>query len=257
LGLVEHIKNGAPHTVSMIVPTRNEAANIRPLVARVTAAMSRTDWQWELVFVDDSDDDTPDVISTLERLGDQVRLRWRAPRERSGGLSGAVIAGFADARGEVFAVIDGDLQHPPELLPSLLAPLVSGSADLVVASRYAGTDADSAGLASRYRRIASHAGRLAAHVFFRRTRTVSDPLGGYFALRRSVVDDADLQPHGFKILLEVLVRGHWTSIVEVPYKFAERATGTSKAGWREGVRFARHVVRLRAGTPRHAQTAER
>jgi len=240
------------HSVTVIVPTRNESANVEPLVERVGAAMATTDWRWDVMFVDDSDDDTPDVVAALEQAGQHVRLCRRPAGSRSGGLSGAVLAGFARANGDVFVVIDGDLQHPPEALPALLAPLADSSVDLSVATRYAGAGADVAGLASTYRRIVSRTGRRAVHLLFAKTRSVSDPLGGFFAVRRDVVEHTALRADGFKILLEVLVRAGWKSIVEVPYKFAERTNGSSKAGWREGVRFIRQLARLRATTPLHA-----
>jgi glycosyltransferase involved in cell wall biosynthesis len=253
LAAIAPIRTGDPtrsdvglRSVTVIVPTRNESANVGPLVARVKAAMVTTDWRWEVLFVDDSDDDTPNAVAILGQAGEPVRLSWRPPAERSGGLSGAVIAGFAAARGDVFVVIDGDLQHPPELLPALLARLADSSADVVVATRYAGDGAGTAGLAGGYRRLVSTGGRRAVHLMFGRARSVSDPLGGFFCVRRSVVEHANLRPEGFKILLEILVRGRWTAVAEVPYRFAARATGESKAGWREGVRFARHVARLKA-----------
>ena len=235
-------------TVTVIVPTRNEASNVAPLVARVKAAMATTEWSWELVFADDSDDDTPDAVRAVAEAGEPVRLSWRSSRRRVAGLSGAVLGAFAAARGDVLVVIDGDLQHPPELLPELLAPFADGTADLVVATRYRGGDANSSGLANGYRRVVSRCGRRVVHVLVKRTRPVSDPLGGYFAVGRDVVERAALRPLGFKVPLEILVRGRSKATVEIPDQFSERVIGSSKADWREGIRFIRHFVRLGGST---------
>ena len=236
-------------SVSVIVPTRNESANVAPLVSRVKAAMANSALAWEVVFVDDSDDDTPQQVNALTEAGEPVRLLWRAPGERHGGLSGAVIAGFRFARGDAFVVIDGDLQHPPELLPAMIEPLVRGDAELVAGTRYSGDGADRTGLAGGYRRLVSGSTRATARLLFGRARSVSDPLGGFFSLQRHVVEDVELRPDGFKILLEILVRGSWSSAADVPYRFADRAGGRSKATWKEGARFFRHVLRLRVSAP--------
>jgi hypothetical protein len=96
--------------------------------------------------------------------------------------------------------------------------------------------------------LVSKVSRTVARASFRRVRRVHDPLAGFFAFRRSVLDDARLRPVGFKILLELLVRGSWQSVREVPYRMARREAGTSNASLREGFRFGRHVLRLRFST---------
>jgi dolichol-phosphate mannosyltransferase len=235
--------------VSVIVPTRNEADNVQELTQRLARSMAATGFTWELLFIDDSDDDTPDRIATLCREFGFVRLVHRAPEQRQGGLSGAVVAGFSASEGSVMVVMDGDLQHPPEIVPSLAAPVLSGACSIAVGSRYV-EDTDLTGLANPYRRMVSQVSRMAVRSLFPRIRSVRDPLSGLFAVRRSVITDAALAPEGFKILLEILIRSDWDELREVPYMFASRQSGGSKAGWREGTQFLRHVLRLRfAGRP--------
>lgn len=241
--------------VSVIVPTRNEAGNVRELTQRLAQSMAVTDSTWELLFVDDSDDDTPDRIAALCREFRFVRLVHRVPGERQGGLSGAVVLGFSAAEGRVMVVMDGDLQHPPEIVPSLAAPVLSGACSIAVGSRYV-EDTDLTGLAGPYRRMVSQVSRMGVRSVFPRIREVRDPLSGLFAVDRSVITDASLAPEGFKILLEVLIRGHWDTVREVSYTFAARESGGSKAGWREGTQFLRHVLRLRfPGRTAHAPLA--
>ncbi|GAB7036240.1 MULTISPECIES: glycosyltransferase [Catenuloplanes] len=238
-------ETAAPPAVSVVVPTRNEAGNVRPLVDRLRAAFGST--PAEIVFVDDSDDDTPAAIAATG-----ARLVHRPAGQRAGGLGGAVVAGFRAATAPWVVVMDGDLQHPPETVPELLAAGQIDNADAVVASRYRGAGrAD--GLAGRFRRLVSRAtGALAKLVFPVRLRGVTDPMSGFFAVRRDAVPPDALRPDGYKILLEVLVRGRISRVVEVPYTFRSRLAGESKASLREGLRFGRHLLTLRLSRPRIA-----
>jgi hypothetical protein len=226
--------------LSVVVPTRNERGSVTELVERVAQALGET--PYEIIFVDDSDDDTPAVIQQAMGVDGRVRLVRRAPEERQGGLSTAVIAGIHRARGKYICVLDGDLQHPPEALPALLA--AAADADIVVASRYL-PGGSSAGLSGPHRLLVSRGSKLLAGALFRRVRRCSDPMSGFFLFRRDVVAGVDLQPVGFKILLEILVRGQWTRLTEVPYAFGERTAGESKATAEQGRAFLRHLALLR------------
>ena len=234
--------------VTVIVPTRNEAGNVAVVADRVAAALwgarpgasARLDW--ELVFVDDSDDETVAVLAGLAAVTPPVSVVHRAVEERVAGLSGAVLAGLAVTTSRWVAVMDADLQHPPELLGDLLDPVVCGRADVAIASRYCA--GRRGGATGRWGRVVSGGARSTVRMAFPRVRPVSDPLGGFFAFDRAVVEGVHLRPEGFKILLEVLVRGRWSRVAEVPYNAAMRTTGRSKAGLSEHTRFARHVARL-------------
>jgi dolichol-phosphate mannosyltransferase len=229
--------------VTVIVPTRNEAGNVAPLLGRLGAALEGSPAQ--VLFVDDSDDDTPSVI---EREGAtsplQVVLLHRPPGQRHGGLGGAVLAGLQAAQAPVAVVMDGDLQHPPELVPELVRVAHDESADVVVASRHV-AGGSSAGLAGRLRFLVSDgATSMTKLAFPRRLAGVTDPMSGFFLVRTGAVDLAAMRPTGFKILLELLVRTPGLSTAEVPMTFAERHSGESKASFVEGVRFLRLVARL-------------
>ena len=236
----------APRRVdtTVVVPTRNEAANVAPLVRRLGVALAGRDV--EVLFVDDSTDGTPaEVLRAAGTAALPVRLLHREPGERTGGLAGAVVAGIRASAGRHVLVMDGDLQHPPEMAP-LLRDAVDG-ADLAVASRYAGAG-NAAGLAGAYRRIVSSGSTVLVQACFPRRvgRVCSDPMTGFFCFRRAAVDPDRLRPRGFNILLEVLAR-HDLRVREVPFAFGERHAGESKADWRTGLHFLRQLAGLRMG----------
>jgi putative flippase GtrA len=227
----------------VVVPSRNEAESVGELIAELEPALAGA--AAEVIFVDDSDDETPARVEEQARLSElPVKLLHREPHERSGGLGGAVVAGLNHARGAWVCVMDADLQHPPEIVPLLLQAAEGDEHDLVVATRF--RDGGSDGALSPLRKLISRGSAAAARVLFpRRLRGVSDPMSGFFLVRRAAVDPAALRPNGFKILLEIVVRAALGSIGEVPYAFAERRAGESKASLREGTRFLVQLVRLR------------
>ncbi|MGA4845576.1 polyprenol monophosphomannose synthase [Streptomyces sp. G5(2025)] len=234
--------------ISVIVPTRDEAHNIGPLLDRLDAA-APPGTLVEVLFVDDSSDGTPQVI---EEATARCRLLVRVHhRERpEGGLGGAVHEGIRRTAAPWIVVMDADLQHPPELAHRLALHGQAGGADLVVASRYA-RGGSRAGLADRYRTVVSRGSTLLAKALFPRAlRGISDPMSGFFAVRREMLtrhpSGPGLRPLGYKILLELAVRRPPRAVVEVPYTFAERHAGRSKSGVREGMRFLRHLLLLRA-----------
>ncbi len=248
-----------PH-VSVIVPTRNEVGNIRPLIARIATAQRGV--PTEVLFVDDSDDETPTVIATIgEKFAEKlvpvltVRMLHRPTGARHGGLGGGVVEGFRAARAPWVCVMDADLQHPPELVRSLLDTAKAENASLVVASRYC-TTGDSAGLSSRSRVFVSRAASASAKLLFpRRLRKITDPMSGFFLVDRNAVDEDALKPRGFKILLEIAVRTDGLRVAEVGYAFGDRHSGESKSCGREGMRFVLHVGHLRGATIRRSRAS--
>ncbi|MFI5757398.1 glycosyltransferase [Streptomyces sp. NPDC051569] len=236
-----------PGAVTVIIPTFNESGNVRELLRQLTAAVPAR-LPCEVLFVDDSTDDTPAVIrAAAQDCPFPVGVIHRESPE--GGLGGAVVEGLKAAGSEWIVVMDADLQHPPALVPDLVAAGERDGADLVVASRY--TEGGSrAGLAGGYRIAVSRAATwLTKGIFPRRLRGISDPMSGFFAIRRSAVTADGLRPLGYKILLELAVRcrpGHPT---EVPFVFRDRFAGESKSSAKEGLRFLRHLVELRTVAP--------
>lgn len=228
--------------LSVVVPTYNEAGNVVLLVQKLTWLLDRLcPEDYELILVDDnSPDRTWEIAQSL--LPDYPRLRvMRRTEER--GLSTAVIRGWQVSRGRVLGVIDGDLQHPPEVLEKLLREMVAG-ADLAVASRHVAGGGISEW--SLFRRITSRGAQILGLVLAPQVvGRVSDPMSGYFMVQRSAITQQILNPQGYKILLEILGRGRVTRIAEVGYVFQERQDGESKVTWRQYVEYLQHLVRLR------------
>jgi dolichol-phosphate mannosyltransferase len=244
----ERPRGGAP-VVSLVIPTRNEASNVQPLVDRVTAALGET--PFEICFVDDSDDGTADLLLQLSQSNPSIRCLLRHGADRQGGLSTAVVAGLRVARGLYVCVMDADLQHPPELIPVLLGEAERG-ADLVVASRYA-PGGSHEGLGTPVRRLVSRQATLIARMLFKEARQSSDPLSGFFLCRRALIDGIEFRPVGFKILLELLVCVPGLRVVDVPVTQAARAEGVSKATARQGLLYLRHLRSLFFDVPGSAR----
>ena len=219
---------------------------------RLAPALDPLGCDWHVLFVDDSEDDTPVAVRRLAREGWPAKLIHRPKGFRMGGLSGAVVSGIVNCEAEVLVVMDADLQHPPEVVADLVAPLLDGRSDISVATRYAGGGVGG-GLDGSFRKVVSRASRVLTRALFDEVRPISDPCGGFFAFNRSVVDGVTLQPGGFKILMEILVRGNWARSHEVPYLFARRLHGDSKTSLKEGIAFLSHMRRLRMTRDQRSQ----
>ena len=235
--------------LSVIVPTRNEAGNIELLLTRIQNAFSGTSTAGsalEVIFVDDSTDNTPQVVDEAAKLFPDlhVHLIHRAAEQRSDGLGGAVVTGLAAALSPFACVMDADLQHPPELLPTLLKAAREQQADLVVATRR-NVQSEVVGL-NRSRNLLSRGLDLLARTLFPKAlRGVSDPLTGFFLVRTKALALQALRPKGFKILLEILVRNPNLRKAEVPFRFGMRFSGQSKASAKEAWRYLSLLWALR------------
>ncbi|HVU51306.1 MAG TPA: glycosyltransferase [Polyangia bacterium] len=230
--------------LSLVIPTFNESKNIGELVARLTDVLEGPlAGAYELIVVDDdSKDRTWEVALELSRRHPKLRV-MRRQSER--GLSTAVIRGWQVARGSVLAVIDADLQHPPEVTAKLFEQMVRG-ADLAVASR----NVEGGGVSNwaLHRRALSRGAQLLGLVILPNVvGRISDPMSGYFMFRRSSIAGIALNPLGYKILIEVLGRGgvNIGRVAEVGYVFRERTAGESKVTSRVYVEYLRHLLRLR------------
>jgi dolichol-phosphate mannosyltransferase len=229
--------------LSIVVPTKDERDNVAALVERLEAAVPTV--AMEIIFVDDSTDGTAELVEELAQESErELVLLPQARQRRICGLGAAVIQGIREARAPWVCVMDADLQHPPELIAALLEQGESRELDIVVASRYC-DQGDCAGF-GWMRAMASRSTTTAARLLFpRRLRNVSDPMSGFFLVRREALDLDALRPRGFKILLEILVRHPRLRAAEVSFEFGERRAGRSKASIREGVRYLGLLARLR------------
>lgn len=226
--------------ISVVIPTYNEAGAIEQTLRRAAMALRATGDAFELIVVDDASADG--TAELAEGLNPELPVRvLRRPGKL--GLASAVVHGWGKARGDIFGIMDADLQHPPEILQKLFAALQAHNADLAVASRYrpgGGTEGW-----SWLRRLVSWGGvRVGAAVLPWTLGNVSDSGSGMFLVRAKALEGAKLKPLGFKTLLEVLAKGRISTLVEVPYVFQGRTRGESKLGARQYVEYLIHMVRI-------------
>lgn len=223
---------------SIVIPTYNERDNVPVLVERIHKALRNYQGRYELWFIDDSSDDTTDI---LQRLSEKDSAVHYYHRNSNSGLGSAVVEGFAHASGKYLVVMDADLQHPPELLPVLFARLADGM-DIVIPSRFVRGGHD--GGLNAFRKLVSWTARRIGQQMLHRLRSVSDCTGGFFGVRRDVIEHVSLNPIGWKILIEVLVKGQYQTVHELPYAFHARDTGQSKMNIREQWNYLRHIWSL-------------
>jgi len=222
--------------ISILVPALNERVGPGELVRRTAAAFDQRT-SWEITFIDDSPS-TSEAARGLQQLSDGVRVRYlRGPGR---GLGAAVVEGLRHCRGEICVVMDADLQHPPETVPALVNAVQCGH-QVAVGSRFATGGSERL---SPARRINAWGARALARTVLAEARRTTDPMSGFFAFRKEDVPVDALAPRGWKILLEILVRGHLQQVADVPYTFGSRGGDKSKLTWRTQFEFIRHLLIL-------------
>jgi len=225
-----------PKPFSIVIPTYKERENIRALVECLGRALAQRDY--EIVLVDDdSRDGTEELVAELAAHY-PVRIVVRRGKK---GLATAVMDGFGFARHDTILVMDADLQHPPEVVPSVIAAIDAG-ADVAVASRYVPGGGNDGW--SKFRQITSNGAIFLAHLCLPLSRKVKDPMSGFFAFRRKVIQDIKLAPIGYKILLEMIVVARPQRVAEVPFKFRIREKGKSKLNVKQEIDYLKHLWSL-------------
>ncbi len=223
--------------LSLIIPTYRERDNIVPLVQRIGQALVGCDY--EVIFIDDnSRDGTAELVTGLSP---QYPVRIIVRKDKRG-LASAVIDGLSHVASQIVVVMDADLQHSPEVIPALVREMEDG-ADMAIASRYArgGSCPASWGLS---RRIISKGAIALAHLLLPATRQFSDPVSGFFAFNPQIVAGAQLNPIGYKILLEIIMEGKFQKVAEVPYIFGTRSSGESKLSSRQQMDYLKQLFGL-------------
>lgn len=208
--------------VSIIIPTFNEKDNIEILLERINTHVKN--FKYEVIFVDD---DSPDKTALKVQ---ELSIKYPAMcivRKNEKGLATAVVEGFKHAKGEIFVVMDADLQHPPEKIKYLIEEIEKGS-DIAIGSRYVEKNGEGFGEFSSTRKIISKSANILAKTLFSKLLKVNDIQSGFFALKKNVVENIDLKPKGYKILLEILAIGNYKTVKEVPFIFEKRKKGQSK-----------------------------
>lgn len=225
--------------ISIVVPTYKEAENLPHVTKAIANAFAGRDWQYEILFIDDDSRDGSEEICARLSETDPVRI---VVRKGERGLATAVIHGIEISAGDIVVVMDADLSHPASAIPEMVERLQTGQSDFVLGSRYVegGTIHDDWSL---FRKLNSIIPSLLARPLCH----LEDPMSGFFAIRRSDMPESSLlSPIGYKIALEIFVKGEFQQASEVPIHFADRQYGESKLSLKEQLNFLRHLVRLYA-----------
>jgi len=235
------------YDLTVIIPTFNEEANIRNIVMAVDAVFHEHSLNGQILVVDDhSSDATISTVWELKRTKENVEILIR---EQDHGLSQSVADGFTHADSDVFIVIDADFSHPPVLIPKMYTEIRKGS-DIVIGSRYM----EGGGIRKwpLKRRIISIGATFLGRLLF---PDITDPVSGFFAIRKKVIENAPLKPRGYKILLEVLGKGTWENDREIPFEFVDREIGASKLKIRTMLEYARQVLDISLYSFTHHESA--
>jgi dolichol-phosphate mannosyltransferase len=226
-------------TFALVIPTLNEAGNLDRILTQIISTLSNTKYDYEIVIVDDgSSDGTVDKAWHWTERDSRIRLIVRSGER---GLAGAVLYGWSRCRARLLGVMDADLQHPPELLPELLKE--TERADVAIASRYARSHGMKGW--NPLRAAVSRLSTLAATpLISRKNLRVTDPMSGFFVIHRRCIEGLTFQTTGFKLLLEILVRGHIRTVQEIPYRFGLRQAGRSKASAAVAFHYVHLLSRL-------------
>ena len=229
---------------TIILPTYNEPHNIKPILDAVVLAMVDFSHEYEVIFVDDSNDETPDVIRQCIEDHDHISLLHRSKKQRTG-LATAFIDAFRIAQGDYIVCMDSDLQHPPEIVPIMAQQAIDRASDVVVASRYVAGGSPE-GLNGKYRILVSrYITRYSAWCVLAPTRKSTDPGAGMFIVRKDLVDSLSFHNvRGFKILIDILTRAPWARVSEYPVVFRKRENDKSKATLAQGLNFYVHIFSL-------------
>jgi len=235
------------YDLTVIIPTFKEEANIRHIITEVDTVFRNNSLNGEILVVDDnSPDNTIAIVNELKKTQTNLSLLVRTSDH---GLSQSVADGFLHASSDVFVVIDADMSHPPALIPKMYEEIRAGS-DVVIGSRYM----EGGGIKKwpLKRRIISLGATFLGRLLF---PDITDPVSGFFAIRKDVVAQAQLKPRGYKILLEVLGKGTWEHDKEIPFEFSDREIGSSKLKIKTIIEYAQQVLDITLYSFAHHQSA--
>ena len=220
--------------ISVILPTYNESENIKAIVPRIFDVLNNFGLEGEIIIVDDNSPDGTAEVAT--RLARDYPLRVHV-RKNERGLATAVMKGFELASGDICVVMDADLSHPVEKIPEMVKPILEGKCDATVGSRYThGGGCENWPFIRRF--ISKFSGLLA-----RGLSRLSDPTSGFMAIRKDVLKGVTLDPVGWKIVLEVIVKTR-AKFQEVPIVFADRQKGESKLDTMVQAQYIAHLWKL-------------
>jgi len=237
----EIFKPKSMYTISIIIPTYNESENIIGLLDKIKQNLSQNVFT-EIIIVDDnSPDGTGNIVQNY--INDDIKIKSEKQnanfkeqlysikivnRKIKNGLIPAILEGVKSSKGDYILIMDADFSHPPEIIPKIIAKLLDTSSSIVIASRYT-KDGSIIGWPFKRRLISKGAAIIAK--FGLSVNNVTDPMSGFFAVPRSILENIKIDTKGYKILLEILVKSKNVPIFETPYTFLDRKSGKSKMGF--------------------------
>ncbi len=220
--------------LSIVIPTYNEKENIQKLIKKIQSEFKENRINGEIIIVDDnSPDGTGRILENLKKKQKNIRVVHRKGKL---GLSSAVLEGWKIANGNILGVMDADLSHPPEKIKELFKAIEKGEADFTIGSRYI-----KGGKIEGWnfkRKLMSKTATLLSRIYTK----VKDPMTGFFMIKKDVIKNVDLNPKGFKILLEIIIKGKYKNIKEIPITFTNRVEGKSKAGTKEILYYLQNLA---------------
>ena len=220
--------------LSLVIPTYNEKENIQKLIDKIQKEFEDNNINGEIIIVDDnSPDGTGNLLEELKKKQNNIKVVHRKGKL---GLSSAVLDGWAIANGDILGVMDADLSHPREKIKELFWAIEKGDADFTIGSRYTKKGKiEGWGLK---RKLMSKMATLLARIYTK----IKDPMTGFFMIKKECVKDVKINPKGFKILLEVIIKGKYKNVKEIPITFINRVEGKSKAGTKEIIYYLQNLL---------------
>jgi dolichol-phosphate mannosyltransferase len=220
--------------LSLVIPTYNEKGNIKKLIKKLQGEFKESRINGEIIIVDDnSPDGTGKILDDLKKKQENIKVIHRKGKL---GLSSAVLEGWKIAEGEILGVMDADLSHPVEKISEMYKAIKRNKVDLVIGSRYI-KGGNIVGWDFK-RKLMSKTATLLARVYTK----VKDPMTGFFMIKKKCIKNKKLNPKGFKILLEVIIKADYKKIKEIPITFINRKEGKSKVGTKEIFYYIQNLV---------------
>jgi len=234
--------------LSMIIPTFNEAENIERLFIRFKDIRKKLG-DYEIIIADSNSEDN--TIKIAEKTAEDMKLNVKTVNCGERDLSNAVVFALKKAKGDVVGVMDADLQHPPEMIPKMIKELDKN--DIVIASRFVKESKIDFGLK---RLLVSKAYRLLAYFFVPKIFKIKDPASGLFVFKKKIVSNVNLNPIGFKILIEILAKANYDSVKEIGFHFKDREKGKSNFSIKQSILAFKHLWRLYKSEKEHFRFAK-
>ena len=220
--------------LSIVIPTYNEKENIQKLIKKIQKEFKENKINGEIIIVDDnSPDGTGNLVENLKHIQKNIKVVHRKGKL---GLSSAVLDGWKISEGEVLGVMDADLSHPVEKIKELFWEIENKEADFTIGSRYVrGGKIEGWNFK---RKLMSKSATILARIYTK----VKDPMTGFFMIKKDCIKDREINPKGFKILLELIIKSNYKKIKEIPITFVNRLEGKSKAGSKEIFYYLQNLV---------------